>query len=901
MAQDEFGVDRALWTAAPEAMPQQDHSSVSLQSQAELWRRTLADAPMLLSLPTDRRRPAQRSLTDASVPVRIDAALKQDLQQLSRRHDATLFITVLAAWAALLGRLSGQDDLVIGTPAADRKRPQIEGLVGLLANTLALRIDLSGQPSVGELLARVHGTTQAPQDHQDPSFEQPVEIGQPPQRRDHTPPFQVMFAWRHEQDADDGARLVGERSDLAADQVRFDLELTLSEAGGEIVGTLAYATALFDRSTIERHVGYLDKLLRAMVAAPDQVVGRLDMLSAAERHQVLHGWNDTAVPLATDLCIHQLFEAQAARTPDAIAVVYEDRQLSYGELNARANRLAHRLIGLGVKPDDRVAICVERSIEMVVGLLAVLKAGVGYVPLDPAYPSERLQFMLEDSTPVAVLSQSHLRSVLPDHGPAAILMLDAKEADRHQYADINPVPAELGLTSANLAYVIYTSGSTGTPKGVMIEHRQTVNFLLWGTASFRPDDLARTLSSTSLNFDLAVFECFLPLCVGAIVRIVRDILDLTRRPVDVTLINTVPSAMDALLQAGKVSPTTRIVNVAGEPLPQRLVERVFLRTQVDAVNNLYGPSETTTYSTFVTMRRGEPFAAHVGRPIANTRVYLLDQYGAPVPMGVAGEIHIGGVGVARGYLNRPELTAERFIRDPFAPQGGRMYRTGDLGRYLPDGNIEFLGRNDFQVKIRGFRIELGEIEARLAEHPAVRETVVLAREDAPDGRRLVAYYTTRPGAAAPGALALRAHLAASLPEYMVPAAYVALESMPLNANGKLDRKTLPAPTSDAFALRGYEPLRGETEEKLAQFWAEALKLDRVGREDNFFDLGGHSLLAMDLASRINASFKTSLPLSTVFHAPTIATLAEVLEQQRSLSGIPWFPTNRRAQDPLCFA
>jgi amino acid adenylation domain-containing protein len=559
--------------------------------------------------------------------------------------------------------------------------------------------------------------------------------------------------------------------------------------------------------------------------------------------------------------------------------VHEERKLSYGELNASANRLAHYLRALGVKPDARVGICVERGLEMVVGLLAVLKAGGAYVPLDPAYPAERLTYMLEDSAPVAILTDGRVPAAVQEELRSAVgeaLPVIDLEAAAHSWAGQPATNLErAGLSSEHLAYVIYTSGSTGKPKGVAIEHRNAVNFLYWARDSFSAEQLSHTLFSTSLNFDLAMYECFAPLAVGATTHIVRSALDLAQTAHPVTLINTVPSAISALLDAGGIPPTVRTVNLAGEPLKRALTERLFAQTRVDTVCNLYGPSETTTYSTWVAMRREEGFVPHIGRPIANTRIYLLDAHGQPVPVGVVGELYIGGDGVARGYLNRKELTAERFLPDPFAAEpNARMYKTGDLARYLPDGNIEFLGRNDFQVKIRGFRIELGEIEAALDRHPAVEQSVVLAREDSPGEKRLVAYVVGQ--GEAPAATELKEHLASRLPHYMVPSAFVVLEQLPLTPNGKVDRKALPAPDAVGSSARGYEAPVGEVEASLAAIWAEVLKLERVGRHDNFFELGGHSLLAVTLIERMRR-IGLNADVQALFTTPTLAEFAAATE------------------------
>lgn len=592
------------------------------------------------------------------------------------------------------------------------------------------------------------------------------------------------------------------------------------------------------------------------------------MLSDAERQQILYEWNNTQTAYPKDLCIHELFQAQVKRTPEATAVLFEDERVSYDELNRLANRLAHYLRENGVKPEERVGICAARGVEAVMGLLAVLKAGGAYVPLDPEYPEERLQYMVMDSKPVLVLTQRNTADLVRRVGCGIrVVELDGEAEKWEAEAETNPERASVGLAPNHLAYVIYTSGSTGVPKGVMLEHRNTVNLICWAHQVFSHDVQSQTLFSSSLSFDLAVYECFVPLTGGGSIRVVSNALDLAGEGMDVTLINTVPSVMKMLLEERAVPASMQVVNVAGEPLRRELAERIFASAKVMQVCNLYGPTETTTYSTWVTMKREDGFVAHIGQPIANTAVYILDNKMDPVPVGVVGEIYIGGAGVARGYLNRDELTAERFVPDPYTkPAGGRMYKTGDLGRWLADGNLEFLGRNDDQVKIRGFRIELGEIAARLQEHPVVEEAVVVAREDAIGEKQLVAYYTSSALHAFPypGSLfsALRSFLSDRLPDYMVPAAYVLLESWPLTPNGKLDRKALPAPQRDAYGVRMYVPPQSDLETALAAIWAEVLKLERVGRLDDFFALGGQSLLALRVLFRVNDCFQTELSVRT---------------------------------------
>jgi amino acid adenylation domain-containing protein/FkbH-like protein len=860
-----------------------------LQRQAAYWKQQLAGAPVLLTLPADHGRPAQMDYAGASVGVRLDAELTEALKALSLRHGLTLHMTLLASFAALLGRLSGQDEVVIGSPVANRSRAEIEGLIGFFVNTVALRLDTSG--SLAELMARAKAVSLAAQENQDLPFEQVVELVQPPRSLSHAAVFQAMFAWQNAPQgtlALPGLRLSALASGSEAAQ--FDLTLSLGEmelgegrlgeAGTEIAGSLTYATALFDRETVERWLGYWVRLLEVMVSDANVAVERVALLSAAERSRLLVEWNATAAAYPADRCLHELFEAQVSRTADAIAVVYEDRHLSYGELNARANRLAHHLIGLGVKPDARVAICVERSIEMVVGLLAILKAGGAYVPLDPTYPDERLAYMLEDSAPKVVLAHKPTLPVVGAvlRGEAAVVDIDV--ACSEGYAD-NPDPRQVGLSAANLAYVIYTSGSTGQPKGVLVEHRSIQNLLTWYLEDLELQCDDAVLLATSHSFDLTQKNILGSLAAGARLHLAGSRFDpaaIARLVSDeqITHLNMSPSAFNALIDANRVQalPSLRRVVLGGEPI--KIAPLKLLAEPRPQIINSYGPTEGTDvvawFRSAADLDRYEAQGLPLGRPIRNLKLYVLDTCWQPVPVGMVGEMYIGGVGVARGYLNRPDLTAERFVADPFAGEpGARMYRTGDLGRHLADGNIEFLGRNDFQVKIHGFRIELGEIEARLADHHDVQGAVVVARGDGPGDQRLVAYYT---GAEDLSAQALRSHMAALLPDYMVPAAYVWLERLPLTANGKLDRKALPTPADGAYASRGYEAPQGELEEKLAALWAELLGVARVGRHDNFFELGGHSLLAVQLVERIGRHLNAQISISEMFLAPQLDQLAE---------------------------
>ncbi|PHM36579.1 non-ribosomal peptide synthetase [Xenorhabdus innexi] len=862
-----------------------------LAGQRDFWHRELKGAPALLTLPTDRPRPANPSYSAGQVPVRFDASLSEALKLFGQRHQTTLFMTLLAGWSIVLARLSGQDDIVIGTPVANRPGNELEGLIGFFVNTLALRLTFSKSLSVTELLTQVRERALAAYAHQELPFEQVVEAVQPERSLSYNPVFQVMLALNNTPTKTltlPGLQLT------PAEQVRysthFDLTLSLTETEAGLVGELEYAADLFDVATVERMIGYLKQVLTAMTADATQSVARLPMLSASEQQQLLADFNATQADFPQNTLFHQLIEAQAALRPDAIAVVSGDQPLSYSELNHRANCLADYLITSGVRPDDRVAIFLERSPAMIVGLLGILKAGGAYVPLDPAYPAERLLYMLEDAAPKAILTQSTLADKLNSPVPAVFLdnpEIFAATGTTAQTAG-NPNAQILGLTSDHLAYVIYTSGSTGKPKGVAITHSNVMNFLCWAQQTFSTAELADTLFATSLNFDLSVYECFAPLISGGTVHIVSDALSLLTTSASIppiTLINTVPSAITHLIEAQAIPATVRTINLAGEAVKPHLVEQLFARTSVENICNLYGPSETTTYSTAIRMNRTTGFVPHIGRPIANTQIYILDAYSQPVPLGVIGEIHIAGKGVARGYLNRPELTAERFLIDPFSSvPDARMYKTGDLARWLPDGNIEYLGRNDFQVKIRGFRIELGEIETQLMQCDGVREAVVIAREEMPSEKtggqkRLVAYLSAQDGSELAPA-ELRQQLAQHLADYMLPSAFVTLDTFPLTPNGKLDRQALPDPDQSAVITRDYEAPVGETETALARIWQQLLGLEQVGRHDHFFELGGHSLMIVSLIEQLH-NLGLRLDVRSVFATPVLSELAQTILASQS--------------------
>ncbi|HHK8055805.1 TPA: amino acid adenylation domain-containing protein, partial [Serratia marcescens] len=794
-------------------------------------------------------------------------------------------------------------ELVIGTPEANRGRLETESLVGFFVSTLALRIDLRDDPDLPTLLERVRHTVLAAQENRDLPFEQVVELVNPPRHLGYTPLFQVMLAWQDGSVRD--IPLPGLQAELAGleySAAKFDLTLDLADTGEGISGTLNFATALFDRATAERYGVYLVQALRAMTLNSPRSVSHIDLLPLAEREHLLHGWNRTERDYPLDQTLAALFEQQVRRTPDATALVSGAESLSYAQLNARANRLAHALIARGVGPDSRVAVCAERGLHMVTALFGILKAGGAYVPLDPAYPGERLQYILQDADPVLLLADAAGRAAL---GEPATPQLALEAALPDTLSAENP---ERRAQASHLAYVIYTSGSTGKPKGAMNEHRGVVNRLVWMQEAYGLTAADTVLQKTPFGFDVSVWEFFWPLMVGARLVMAKpeghkdpDYLSRAIEQYGVTTLHFVPSMLQSFLADGQAaSRCGQVVRVmcSGEALPAALVAEFYRRLPQAELHNLYGPTEAAVDVTaWHCSREADRVSVPIGRPIANTRIYLLDDHGQPVPLGAVGELYIGGVQVARGYLNRPELTAERFLSDPFAP-GGRMYRTGDVARYLANGDIEYLGRNDQQVKIRGFRIECGEIEAVLATHPAVREAVVDARAVG-DDKRLVAWVVPAADVAEETlAGALRQHVSAALPDYMVPSAWVVVAALPLSPNGKLDRRALPEPQG-AQSQAAYEAPQGEHETLLAGIWRELLNVEQVGRHDNFFELGGHSLLAVRLTNRLQ-QVEWQLPLQTLFANPTLLALAQQLRRtDEALPPIEAMP--RGAALPLSFA
>jgi amino acid adenylation domain-containing protein len=847
-----------------------------LRKQLAHWRQQLEGALPVLDLPTDRQRPAVQTFAGAHQEVRLGRELLEQLKMLGRHENATLFITLLAAFKTLLHRYSRQEDLVVGTLVAGRNRTATEPLIGFFVNTLPLRTDFSRDPTFRDLLRRVRETALGAMAHQDIPFEKLVEELSPERNLSHHPIFQVVFNLQNApRESFRLAGLAARPMELNPAVAKFDLSLTLSERADGIAGGFTYRTDLFDRETIARMADHFETLLRGIVTNPDRRLSELPLLGAAEQQRTLVDWNATETPSPPVTTIHELFEIQAARTPDAVAVECQGAALTYRELSERSSQLAHFLRKLGVRPETPVAICLDRSLDLVVGLLGILKAGGAYVPLDPAYPTERLSLILEDSrAPVLVTNRALSDRVERSDIRRAGLDDDGAEISRQD----RQAPLS-GAGGTNLAYVLFTSGSAGRPKGVAIEHRNAVAFLDWSRRSFSRDELAGVLASTSISFDLSVFELFVPLTVGGKCIIAENALHLPRLPAtsNVTLLNSVPSALAELLRAGGIPPSLRTINLAGEPLTAALAAQIHELPRIDRLYNLYGPTETTTYSTMALVPTGSPTAPTIGRPIANTRVFVLDKKLQPVPIGVPGELHIGGLGVSRGYFGRPELTAERFIPDPFGGQrGGRLYKTGDLVRWQPTGELEFLGRLDHQVKVRGFRIELGEVEHWLVNHSSVQDAVALVREDRPGNKQLVAYVVPSIPAENLERELLR-HLADHLPHFMLPAAVVVLERFPLTPNGKVDRHQLPAPAAPSRKDEvGSSRMRTALELQLTYLWEEVLGQKNVGLRDDFFELGGHSLLAAQLLDRIEKVLGQNVPLRALFQAPTVEGMVKYL-------------------------
>lgn len=878
-----------------------------LERQLSYWKEKLAGLSATpLDLPSDRPRPAIETMNGASEYVRFPQSVNDSLQALARREGVTQFMVLLAAFQVLLHHYTNQDDLPVGSVIANRNRVELDGVVGFFDNPIVLRVDASGNPTFLEFLQRVRDVALGAYTNQYLPFDLIVKELQPERTSNRTPFIQAMFVFLLNYPAMEreiaGLKVVP--YNLQSGKAMFDLLFGLRASERGLEGELAYNRDLFEADTIARMGRHFGRLLEAIIADPDQRIRELTILSEEEQRRLLVEWNDTQRPYNLDHGLKELFEREVERAPERIALTCGGEQISYRGLNEQSNQLANYLRRRGIGPEVQVGICLERSIAMVTGILAALKAGAAYVPLDPDYPADRITYMLKDAGAPILLTSRKVHAIAPEARVERIYL----DADwEHIRSESTANLASLAGPD-NLAYIIYTSGSTGQPKGVAITHRSAVSFLNWANEVFPEHYREGLLAATSICFDLSIFELFLPLCFGGRIILVDNVLALADLPEkeEVTLINTVPSAIRELLREDELPHSATIVNLAGEAFSAGLARKIYATLPGQRLFNLYGPSETTTYSTFTHVPDDINTAPRIGAPVANTQVYVLNREGNPTGIGVPGELYIGGAGLARGYLNRPALTAEKFVPDPFSTEpGARLYRTGDRVRWCTDESLEFLGRIDHQVKVRGYRIELGEIESVLAGHPSVREAVVIVRDDAAGGQRLVAYLVTS-GDSAPSVADLRAYLQTKLPGYMVPSAFVTLSELPLTPNGKLDRKRLPAPD---VLVREVTPEFTEpcnpAEELVASVWRDVLGVDRVGTNENFFELGGHSLLATQVVSRLRQIFDVEIELRQLFQRPTVAGLVQHIEAVRragqNTSFKPIVPLPRDAELQLSFA
>ncbi len=849
--------------------------SVAGSDEAEhlkYWREELGGDLPMLALPFAREPRGQGEARSASVPIAVPAELRDALGELCQREGATMFLVLFATYLALLQRYTGETDFIVGSLTAGRSHPDLEPLIGCFVNQLPIRVQVSPDAAFATLLGRVREKVFAALRHEALPFERLLETLPLSRRPETRPIFQTLFnfhnlpSWPLNQGG-----LRAKVWDAEPPPALFDFSLHLREEAGRIDGYLLYDAEVYERADIERLAASFLTLLRGVALDAAKPVGRLEILPPAERARILSEWNRTSPTRPVRRCLHSAFEEQAARAPDSIAIVAGPRQVTYGELNARANTLARSLRERGAGPGVLVGLCVERSATLLVGVLGILKSGGAFVPLDPRYPAERLSFILSDTAAPLIVTQDGLAV---DVAPEACTRVSLpRDADWEPLADPRSENPGSRATPQDLCYVTYTSGSTGRPKGVEIRHHGSATLIDWACHAFSPEETARMLFSTSICFDLSIFEIFLPLQQGGTLIVAENLLQLPSLPAanSVTFINTVPSAMHELLRQNAVPASVRSIGIGGEALLPDLVDALYRCPQIERVYDLFGPTETSTYSIWALRTAGGPNT--IGRPIDHTRTYVLDGFGQPVPIGVVGELYIGGEGVARGYHRRPELTAERFVADPFSSDpDARLYRTGDRVRYRADGALEYLGRFDHQVKIRGYRVEPGETEVLLRSHPGVTDAVVVARP-LPDGteRFLAGYLVARPGSAVT-VPELREFLRASLPDYLVPTAFVFLEALPLSPNGKVNRLALPAPSLVPSETGRMSP-RTATEEWLARAWATELQLEQVGVQDDFFALGGHSLLAARIIARVRREFSVDLPLRTMFTHPTVETLA----------------------------
>jgi len=866
--------------------------SGELDRQLPYWKEQLAGAPPVLGFPPDHRRPQREMYRGCRSKLVIPQPLVSALEQLSQRHGVTLFMTLLAAFKVLLARYSGQDDIVVGSPSANRSRAELNQLIGFFVNNLVLRTDLSGNPSFATLLGRIRNITLRAYEHQDVPFDKLVHALSPERSLEHSPLFQVMFILQnYPLDELDLQGIVTTPVELEVDTARFDLTVEVYPRHGELWAFFDYNSDLYKAETIARIEQHYLAILRAVCADPNHAIASIPLLSSAEQQKLLVDWNRTQEDFP-DICFHQRFEAHAQATPERIAVIAGGTSITYGELEERANRIAGHLRSRGAGPEKLVALCLERSADLVASMLAIAKTGAAYVPLDPAYPAARIANIFEDAKPLAVLTTRSLLSVLPAKGDEesfdVICLDDLEESDNRETIQSAQKAAEASTSVRpdNLAYVIFTSGSTGRPKGVQIAHRALVNFLdsMSKEPGYSADDVL--LAVTTISFDIAGLELLLPLYTGSTVCIALEpgdpeslLADLERyRP---TVMQATPATWKLLIAAGWKGASYLKILCGGEAMDTDLARSLLVRCE--SLWNMYGPTETTIWSAVLPIEHVGEQAIPVGRPIQNTSFYILDPSGQPVPQGAPGELWIGGEGLARGYLNRPDLTAERFVVIPFAElpktnPGVRLYRTGDLVRYRPDGTLDFLGRMDHQVKLRGFRIELGEIESALRNCHGVADAVTLLREDNGE-KRLVAYMLWAEGEP-PEMASVRDHLCAVLPGYMIPSAFVALPAFPRLPNGKLNRAAMPAPERSVETGKlGFEAPATTLQQTIAEVFRNVLDTDQVGVDNNFFDLGAHSLQIVRAHDELNRRIDPKIALISFFQYPTIRMLASFIEQQ----------------------
>lgn len=877
-----------------------------LEQQLGYWEKAMTGASPLLELPSDRPRPPVHQFRGQSLTFDLPLEVAQSLRTLSKQTNTTLFMVLDAALAVLLYRLSGQEDIVIGSPIANRTRKSLEPLIGFFVNTLLLRHDCSANPAFQDFLMQVQRTALDAYQHQDIPFEQLVDALKTERTLSYTPLFQVMFVLQNaplEAVTLDGFSLTP--LDLENPTSKFDLTIMMEEDGDRLSGIWEYNQDLFDVTTAERMVNQFQTLLEAIAQNPQQPLLELPLLNPAEHHKIVVEWNQTDASYPVETCLHQLFEAQVERTPDLMAAIMSSGRYSYAELNQRSNQLAHSLQANGLTPGDFVGICVDRSLDMMVALFGVLKAGGVYVPMDPTYPADRLSHMLSDAQVSVLLTQSHLQERLPDHA-AQVVCLDTAwevcaDGTARPIAEQPTTNLPCSRQATDLAYVIYTSGSTGKPKGVMIDHRGAVNTIADINRRYDVKASDRVLGLSSLSFDLSVYDVFGFLAVGGAIVIPEPeaALNPTRwweliEQEKVTLWNTAPAVMELFVnhlirQGQRIPASLRTVMMSGDAISVTLPDQI--RQYADhptiSINSLGGATEGSIWSICYPIGTVDPEWTGIpyGQPLDNQAFYILDPQLQPVPVGVPGELHIGGLGVALGYLNRPELNEKRFLVDPFSDRpDARLYKTGDMGRYRPDGVIEFLGRIDTQVKIRGFRVELGEIEALLLQQKGVSEAVVVVWEPQPGDQRLCSYLVMDEGQSCVPSQ-LRNALREQLPVHMVPSVFMDLPAIPLTANGKVDRKALPTPsqqdTQSTQSDVAFIQPKTQTERTIATTWQEVLRLEKVGTQDNFFDLGGHSLLMVQVHAQLQTQLDSPLTIVELFQYPTIASLADYVEQQQT--------------------